>query len=155
MGGRCYDGWKLLRRSQCKAPLCSMPFSTTSKHTTRCQSMFSGTSIGGTDCGRTKRFRAQSATWPARSSRSQHCRRKLHGDIGWRGKKHNRELFGLHRLRRAWHLTMPLALDGLWPVAGVPPMLKEYGFDGGMPLEQTHEFRTTIAPKSDDAGTHG
>jgi len=77
MGGGCYDGWKLPQRSQCKAPLCSTCFSTTSKRTAPSLSIFSGLSIGGTDFDRTKRFHAQSATSPARSSRSQHCRRKV------------------------------------------------------------------------------
>jgi hypothetical protein len=46
---------------------------------------------------------------------------------------------------------MLLALKGLRAAVRIEAMLKQYGFDGAMAVEEAHEFRATIAPKSDDA----
>lgn len=43
-------------------------------------------------------------------------------------------------------------MDRLGSFFGILAMLKQYGFDGGMVIEEAQEFRSAVASKSDDAG---
>ncbi len=82
---------------------------------------------------------------------------EFHGDIGGRGKKHEREFLGLHGLGRGGNAADGFGGERLRVRRGILAMFEQHRLGVRVVVEQADEFSATVATEADDAdgGAHG